>query len=260
MSDVPSTDVGAALGDVQSALREADLDALDEALGRLTDEYQSQRRSERPLVARATAARNDAAFGEKGQTVVANLQEQFTETYLGRGSLIAGCELLLLDPGKADREELLAQASELATREEALEARRSEATPIAEDATLPARIGILRFASQSEDVVFGDTIRVDLELENVGDEPASGVVATVHSDGFDVEQSIEVERLSPREHRSLEFSIAASIGGAADLHVTVASDDAGTVEESTTVLVRTKSAIVDRSRRSRNSTAGSARQ
>lgn len=229
---------------VSEAVEAGDLAKLDGALTRLNDTYDSVRADERSRVARLQAARTDADLSAEQHEVVATYERWFMTTYFGRGSLLAAGDLYLLDPEEADVDEIRSQASELATRENGLKETTSETDDVLEAADVPPRLGVLSF-SAADSPSFGDDVRVELVLENVGDGTASGVTATLTSDALDVEELVRIGTIPPGERRTTTFDANASAGGTVVLEVSIESDDAGSVTETETITVLTKRSVVE---------------
>lgn len=238
------SDVTTQLTAASDALNDEDAARLDEAMGRLTDAYDTVKMTERARVARLQAARTEADLSQDEQGTITTFERSFMSTYFGRGGFIAGAELYLLDPDEADASELASQASTLAEREQQLETTADEAAPVLDEVSIPARLGILSFSAVDNSPTYGETATVELVLQNVGDEPAENVEAVVEAATLDDSQSASFDSIEAGTHRSQSFDIPATVGGAVEVGVTVESATAGSVSETTTITVRTKQSIV----------------
>lgn len=238
-------DVLAALDAVRRALEADDAGSVDAALDRLNEAYTTVKTAERSRVARLQAARNASELTREQNDALGTYERWFMTTHFGRGALLGGGELYLLDPDEADPAELADQAAALVDRERGLRDATGDAVDVLGEVTVPPRLGVLSFSATGESPVLGDPVGLDLVVENVGDEPATGVEATVSADALGAEKSRTLGDLGPGTRRTLSFEFAASTGGTVEFDATVSSADAGTVTETATVVVRTKTSILE---------------
>lgn len=238
-------DVISELKTVRDAIDAGDVDELDDSLDRLNDEYKAIESAERARVARLQAARIESDLTNEQHEIIGTYERWFTTTYFGRGGFLALGDLYLLDPDEGDPVELRDQAAELADRETSLENATSETNEVLENVEVPPRIGLLSFSIVAGSPSFGDRIMIELDIENVGDEDATGVETVLTAEAFGVEQSTTVGRVEPRERQTITFELDVSAGGTVELGVSVKSQNAGSVTETETVTVRTKESIVE---------------
>ncbi len=238
-------DIVSELTAIREALETGNRDQLDRALDQLHAEYDAVKMDERSRVARLQTVRVESDLTSRQHDIIGVYERWFMTTYFGRGGLLTASDLYLLDPDAGNTDELRDQTAELTDRENRLQDATGRTIDVLRDVEIPPRLGILSLSTIGISPSLGNEIQVKLLLANVGDEPATGVEVVLTSDGFEAEQSTIVGPIESRKRQMIAFDVAASTGGRVSLSVAVESDNAGTVTKTETVVVRTKTSIIE---------------
>ncbi|MGM0389036.1 MAG: CARDB domain-containing protein [Natrinema limicola] len=219
---------------------------VDAALTDLIDAYDTVRREELSRIDRLQAARTESELSIEAHQVISNYERWFMTASFGRGSLLAGGELYLLDPDEVDAGELGERAAELTDRERSLRDTTSDTDEILREVSIPPQIVLLSVNSPvDEDTpLFGENLTIEIELVNVGDEAVNDAVVALTSDDIDVDEEELAGTIAPGDDYGTAVSVPLQTGGTVEFTATVESENAGSVSDTYTVEVRTKTSIV----------------
>lgn len=232
------------LRNLEQGLSNENIGEIESVLDRLNEEYDAIRLEELSNLARLESTQAELDLDTEEHETLNRYRRSLMSSFFGRGGLLSACELLILDPDSNDFSELQTRTSELIDREDALDERTPSIVNIISESTLPPRIGILDFVSQTESPIIGDTVELKLVIENVGNRVASDIVVSLTAEKFGFETSQSFDQLSPEERREITFEVEATFDEAATVEVSVGSSDTGRTRDRTTINIRTKESIV----------------
>lgn len=193
------------LSDIEIALSEGNFEEVDAALDRLNQAYNSVRPNERRRVARLQVAREVSDLSSEQYDVVNEYQRRSVATYMARSGILVAGDMYLHDPEGVDATEFRKKVDELHERERSLADATDDAAALAVDVDLPPRLAILEFAAADRSPPLGETVQVEIVAENVGDEPVTGIEASVVAPAVDTEWRETVSSLDPAGTVRLSF-------------------------------------------------------
>lgn len=240
-----SGDVIGALEDLRSAIESDGTASALDALDDLADAYESLAAAERPRIERAKVVTRATAGDEPGAAL--SFLEETTTAQLNRAGALVALRSALAYPERTD-EDPAALVETLLERERTVAAAGEAAADRLAEVSLPALPVVVSVSTPEGPVGKGSTADVSATVLNAGDEPATGLSATVEvPDGLAVVDGATVaNELAPRESTTVTATLRAEAAGDHVVTVEVTGDPDRDAVETDQVEVLAKGGFVDR--------------
>ena len=234
-----SREIVNALNEVEAAITDGTSEQIDAAFDELEAAYDGVAVEETTRRERAGTARTGDLPLNQHETLGRYLQRR-VQTGLARSSIFQVADAYAFAPERVNDDEQVENVRALAERESKLLSVAGDADPILEATDLPPKLAVLSFEPTNSSQLVGEVVEVQSEIRNVGDAAASGVAVSVESNISFESTSASIGELAPDETVTVSFRTAPSDSGDAMAKMTLESENAETVRETTRFRVLSK--------------------
>lgn len=162
-------------GRLHSAVAADDFATAEEVLDEIGAAYDRNTPDERRTMGRALAARNENVIDSDGRKQVTDVATQYGRIEQSRMMALMAATVHVTNPTADGKDQLLDTLSEMESREETFEELLDDAESIVSGITVPPKVEIVEIDGPEIDVPKGETVEIEVEVENVGDESAADV-------------------------------------------------------------------------------------
>lgn len=234
-------DIQPLLNDLQTQIEADNFAAANETFDELAEVYRDRESAEQLSLNQSQVYRETENLSPEKREELLTFERQYAITEMGRIGLLSGGSLYLLDPTQTDKNEIVSQISEMASREVDLQNETERVASELEDITVPPHLNVLPAKLQDASMLVDSSTSVSLSVQNVGTESATGVTADVSAPAnIEISPSSHtVGTLAGEATKSVTFKITSGTPDDYEFELQFGSENAGTDSKTLQIAFKT---------------------